>query len=60
MWETIWPYVEVLIPSVVVGLIFWFVIRSIFRADRAERTAEAEARRQRGHTGTSGAPGDTT
>jgi hypothetical protein len=27
------------IPSIGVGLIFWFVLRSIIRADRAERDA---------------------
>jgi hypothetical protein len=36
-------YVEVLAPTVVVALIFWFVVRSLFRVDRNERRAEAEA-----------------
>jgi len=31
-----------LVPTVLVGLIFWFVIRSILRADRTERKAYAE------------------
>lgn len=35
-------------PTIVVGLIFWFAMRAIIRADRAERTAyldiEAEER----------------
>lgn len=35
-------YVEVLLPSIVVALIFWFVMRSVFRVDRNERRAEAE------------------
>lgn len=45
-------YVEVLLPTIVVALIFWFVIRALFRVDRNERLAEsaADARRE-------GAPG---
>lgn len=41
-------YVEVLLPSIVVALIFWFVIRALFRVDRNERLAEsvADARRE--------------
>ena len=31
-----------LLPTVLVGLIFWFVMRSIIRADRTERKAYAE------------------
>ena len=30
------------IPTILVGLIFWLVMRSIFRADRNERTGYAE------------------
>lgn len=37
-------YVAVLLPSLVVGLIFWFVMKSIFNADKAERQAEARAK----------------
>lgn len=36
-------YVEVLLPTIVVALIFWFVMRAVFRVDRNERLAEAEA-----------------
>jgi hypothetical protein len=36
-------YIAVLLPSVVVGLIFWFAMKSIFNADKAERQAEARA-----------------
>jgi hypothetical protein len=31
-----------LIPTVVVGLIFWFTIRGILRADRSERKVYAD------------------
>ena len=36
-------YVAVLLPSGVVGLLFWFAMKSIFNADKAERQAEAQA-----------------
>jgi hypothetical protein len=36
-------YVAVLLPSLVVGLIFWFAMKSIFNADKSEREAEARA-----------------
>jgi hypothetical protein len=49
-----------LTPTVLLGLIFWFIMRAIIRADRTERTAyakiEAEERarfeRERGVTTT--------
>lgn len=36
-------YIAVLLPSLVVGLIFWFAMKSIFNADKSERQAEARA-----------------
>jgi len=30
------------IPTILVGLVFWLVMRSIFRADRTEREVYAE------------------
>ena len=36
-------YVAVLLPSLVVGLLFWFAMKSILNADKAERQAEARA-----------------
>jgi flagellar biosynthesis/type III secretory pathway M-ring protein FliF/YscJ len=43
-----------LAPTVLVGLIFWFVMRVIVRADRTERSTyakmEAEERAKRGLT----------
>jgi hypothetical protein len=40
--ETFWEYFSVLAPSVGLGLIFWLVMRSLFRADSGERNARAE------------------
>ncbi|GAA1498672.1 hypothetical protein [Paeniglutamicibacter kerguelensis] len=40
------PYIEALLPTVVVALIFWFVIRAVSNVDRTERLAEAEVDEQ--------------
>jgi predicted permease len=41
-----------LVPTLLFGLLFWFVFRAIFRADRTERAVaakiEAEERAKRG------------
>ena len=41
-----------LVPTIVIGIIFWMVLRSIIRADRTERTVyariEAEEREKLG------------
>jgi hypothetical protein len=36
------PYLEAILPTIVVGLIFWFAIRAVSNVDRNERAAEAE------------------
>lgn len=35
-----------LLPSIGLGLLFWFILRSILRADRLQREAEREAERE--------------
>jgi hypothetical protein len=50
-------YIAVLLPSVVVGLLFWFAMKSIFNADKSERQAEARAQAEaenKARTGDSG------
>ncbi|MGO3153806.1 MAG: hypothetical protein ACTIJJ_14450 [Galactobacter sp.] len=39
-WDAVGPYVEVLLPTIVVALVFWYVMKAIFNADRREREAE--------------------
>lgn len=50
--DPVWAVVYSVSPTILVGLIFWFVIRSIVRSDKNERAAyakiEAEARAARG------------
>ncbi|MDR6504765.1 hypothetical protein [Arthrobacter oryzae] len=59
-------YVAVLLPSLVVGLLFWFAMKSIFNADKSERQAEAQAhaeaaaRDAESKRGTNGAPNTDT
>lgn len=36
-----------LLPSIGVGLLFWYAMRSVLRADRRERSALAEEREKR-------------
>ncbi|WP_422117258.1 hypothetical protein [Brachybacterium sp. UNK5269] len=41
-----WFEAGALVPSIGVGLLFWFAVRAILRADRRERAAEREAERE--------------
>ncbi|GEO95303.1 hypothetical protein ACT4S2_04380 [Kocuria turfanensis] len=36
-------YIVVLLPSISIGIIFWLILRSIFRGDRTERAAESRS-----------------
>ena len=49
-------YVAVLLPSLVVGLLFWFAMKSIFNADKAERQAEARAQAEADARAAAGGP----
>ena len=46
MGEGFWFEAGALLPSIGVGLLFWFVIRSLLRADRREREAERQAEQE--------------
>ncbi|MFJ2621396.1 hypothetical protein [Glutamicibacter sp. NPDC087344] len=37
------PFVEAFVPSIALGLLFWYVMKGLTNADRKERQAEAEA-----------------
>lgn len=41
-----WYELGSLVPSIGVGLLFWFAIRSVLRADRRERDAERVAEQE--------------
>ena len=43
MLENFWANaIYSLVPTILLGLVFWFVLRSIIRADRTERKVYAE------------------
>lgn len=42
----VWYELGSLIPPVLTGLLFWFVMRAILRSDRHEREAERAAERE--------------
>lgn len=39
MWDTMWPYIAALLPTIVAVYIFYRIIKAIFEADRSERIA---------------------
>lgn len=59
-----WYEAGSLVPPIGAGLLFWFAVRAIFRADRHEREAEKEAERilreeRRDHSGGDDAAGNS-
>lgn len=54
----LWQVVAALLPSIGVGLVFWFVMRAVIHADRRERQAVArlEAQERRPHERPADAP----
>ena len=39
--DPLWNAIFSLVPTVVIGLVFWFIMRNIVRADRSEREVQA-------------------
>ncbi|MCS5718089.1 hypothetical protein N1027_08060 [Herbiconiux sp. CPCC 205763] len=50
--DDFWPAVFALAPTVLIGLVFWFIMRALIRSDKSERKAlakiEAEERAKLG------------
>jgi flagellar biosynthesis/type III secretory pathway M-ring protein FliF/YscJ len=44
--DVFWPAVYALAPTVLIGLVFWFIMRALIRADRSERKALAKVERE--------------
>jgi hypothetical protein len=42
MWDTMFPYLAALLPTVAVGALFYFLIKSILEGDRRERLAHSK------------------
>ncbi len=52
----LWEYVESVIPTIGVSLIFWIAIRAIIQADRRERAAQARIEAEQDRAAASAAP----
>ncbi|MBC7289912.1 MAG: hypothetical protein H5T83_01075 [Actinotalea sp.] len=46
--DGLWQVLAALIPSIGVGLVFWFVMRAVIHADRRERRAIARLEQEQG------------
>jgi hypothetical protein len=42
MWDTVFPYLAALLPTVAVAVLFYFLIKSILEGDRRERLAHSK------------------
>ena len=42
MWDTVFPYLAALLPTVGVGTLFFFIIKNIVEGDRRERLAQSK------------------
>ena len=47
MWDAVFPYVAALLPTVAVGALFYYLIRSILEGDRRERLAQSKWEKER-------------
>lgn len=56
--ESVLPYVLAIVPTVGVGTLFYFVIKSILEGDRRERLAQAQWEAQHGGHAGSARPGE--
>ena len=50
--DAVWPYLAAILPTILVAILFYFLIKSMLEGDRRERIAqrrfEAEQDRERG------------
>ena len=42
MWDALFPYVSALLPTVAVGVLFYYLIKTILEGDRRERLAQSK------------------
>ena len=47
MWDTVFPYLAALLPTVAVAVLFYFLIKSILEGDRRERLAQSKWEKER-------------
>lgn len=60
MWDTLFPYIAALLPTVAVGTLFYFLIKNILEGDRRERLAQSkwDAEHEQDMSNTSGPDAD--
>jgi bacterioferritin (cytochrome b1) len=55
--DAVWPYLAAILPTILVAILFYFLIKSMLEGDRRERVAqrrfEAEQDRERARAGSS-------
>ncbi len=39
-WNSVWPYLAAILPTICVAILFYFLIKAILEADRRERIAQ--------------------
>lgn len=53
MWDQIWPYLAGILPTILVGILFYRLMKNMIEGDRKERLAqakwEAEQRKSKPH-----------
>ena len=42
MWDTIWPYLAAILPTVIVAVLFYYLMKNILEGDRRERLAQSQ------------------
>jgi len=47
MWDSVFPYLAALLPTVAVAVLFYFLIKSILEGDRRERLAQSKWEKER-------------
>ena len=57
--DAVWPYLAAILPTILVGTLFYFLIKSMLEGDRRERLAQSgfEAEEDRRRAAAAGLPG---
>jgi hypothetical protein len=42
MWGTIWPYLTAVLPTMLVAVLFYFLMKAILQGDHRERLAQSK------------------
>ena len=42
MWDSLWPYLAAILPTIIVAVLFYFLMKHILEGDRRERLAQSQ------------------